>query len=118
MNFRNYSGLLAACGGSPGFCVGAGGAAVGGKYRSKKEKSLWMMVGEPGEGKPRHSLSGTTGLSSDREWRGLPSPGSTTASSRLLHVFERYWPQAAPPAPTQNPWRTAVGSEESSRGET
>src|SRR5260370_17536932 len=29
------------------------------------------------------------------EWRGLPSPGSTTASSRLLHVFERYWPQAA-----------------------
>jgi len=29
------------------------------------------------------------------EWRGLPSPGSPTASSRLVHVFERYWPQAA-----------------------
>src|SRR5713226_10097447 len=75
-----------------------------------------MMVGKPGEGKPRHSISldlpvvpdlewrglpSPGYLSLDRpvvpemEWRGLPSPGSPTASSRLVHVFERYWPQAA-----------------------
>jgi len=29
-----YSGLLAACGGSLGFCVGAGGAACGGTART------------------------------------------------------------------------------------
>src|SRR5713226_6145040 len=75
-----------------------------------------MMVGKPGEGKPRHSISldlpvvpdlEWRGLPSpgylsldrpvvpDLEWRGLPSPGSPTASSRLVHVFEWYWPQAA-----------------------
>ncbi len=54
-----------------------------------------MMVGKPGEGKPRHYLSLDLPVVPDMEWRGLPSPGSTTASSRLLHVFERYWPQAA-----------------------
>ncbi len=60
-----------------------------------------MMVGKPGEGKPRHSRSLDVPVVPDLEWRGLPSPGSPTASSRLVHVFERYWPQeAAQPALT------------------
>jgi len=36
-----------------------------GQCHSNKKKSLWMMVGKPGEGKPRHYMSGTTGISSD-----------------------------------------------------
>jgi len=54
-----------------------------------------MMVGKPGEGKPRHYLSLDRPVVPDMEWRGLPSPGSPTASSRLLHVRERYWAQGA-----------------------
>ncbi len=53
-----------------------------------------MMVGKPGEGKPRHSMSLDLPVVPEMEWRGLPSPGSPTASSRLVHVFERYCPQA------------------------
>ncbi len=34
LTIRNYSGLLAACGGSPGFGVGAGCAAAGGTART------------------------------------------------------------------------------------
>src|SRR5258708_28460811 len=61
-----------------------------GQYRSNTCKSQEEAVGEPGEGKPRHSISGTTRRSSDMEWRGLPSPGFLTIIHQAFPFFELY----------------------------
>jgi len=54
-----------------------------GQYHSKKEKSLWMMVGKPDEGKPRHYMLLTYLSSLARQ----ASPGSTTVYSRLQQTL-------------------------------
>src|SRR5258708_36836261 len=58
-----------------------------GQYRSNTCKSQEEAVGEPGEGKPRPSMSGTTGRASDMEWRGLPPPGFLAIIHQLFSLL-------------------------------